>query len=123
MSDDTRQARISAAMVALFQGERGDVALGYYVIRSRMDAALADADAIGRERVSEAEAIWLVDSFASTIRLHLQSAVDEMDVSDDEASPEHRELTDRYRQQRARIISLLAAAPAERGHDETGEKP
>jgi len=107
MSDDTRQARISAAMTALFHGERGDVALGYYAIRSRMDAALDAADAIGRERVSVAEAEAMLDRYFTNRFEAIMADGQHLAIG----------FLEQAESERTHLIALLVAAPAERGDE------
>jgi len=104
-----RQARIEAAMTALFHGERGDVALGYYTVRSRMDTALAAADA------AAAPAVGVTGEQAEALIDELLASLDgsaDWEFDDKEEA--------RYAAARNRIIALLTA-PEPGTHDDAGQ--
>ena len=107
MSDDTRQARIEAAMDAyndvLHAHARGYLANNGSLHSEAMTAALDAADAVGRERVS-------------VERDDLEHILGWIDTVDD---CNWRGL---HFDAIQRLNKALTAAPAERGHDETGVK-
>lgn len=113
-----RQARIAAGVRAFWEAGPGSAQtdIDEYefadVLRARFAAGLDAADAIGRERVNEKE--------ARTLIRYLLGEQNELFVTpiEDEGRAELERL---HNERIEHIVTLLIAAPAERGHDETGE--